>query len=162
MKAIDSFADFALNDLRQRTDDEYQLDVAVKSTVVAYYTMPLSLMAVSAVLAWLLPGWLSVLAILPYTTLLVAEFVAYAWHLPRAPRPRSSVAPLYSVAIIALLLVLLAGIAKQLIGAGEMSSGIGMLMGALSGAAVAGILGPRVWHAARKRDVQRLEAGLED
>lgn len=119
-------------------------------------------MAVSALFARLLPGWLSVLAILPYTTLLVAELVAYAWHLPRAPRPRSSVAPLYTVVIIALLLVVVTGITKQLMYAGEMSSGIGMLTGAMSGAAVAGILGPRVWHAARKRDVQRLEADLED
>lgn len=158
---MNKFGDYVLNDLASRVDDEYQLDVALKATAIAYYLMPLTLYTLSAVLAWVLPGRLSVWALAIPFTLMVAEGLSQIWMTARAPRPRpGKMFGTYGVIGLGITIVAMVGVFLKIIELDGLSTASSGIIGALVGGVFTAIYLPRSINRRRKAEAQRLDEEL--
>lgn len=158
---MNKFGDYVLNDLASRVDDEYQLDIALKASAIAYYLMPLTLYAFSAVLAWSLPGWLSLWALVVPFTLLLVEGLSHIWMTARAPRPRSGkMFSTYAVITLGIFIVAMVGVTRKVIELDGLFTASGGIIGALVGGVFTAIFLPRSINRLRKAEAQRIDEEL--
>lgn len=154
---MNKFGDYVMKDLASRVDDEYQLDIALKASAIAYYLMPLTLYTFSAVLAWALPGRLSLWALVVPFPLFIAEGLAQQWMSSRAPilRP-AKMFNTYIIISLAIFTVAMVGVVLKVI-ALDGPTASGGIIGAIVGVALMAIFLPRMINRRRKAETQRLE-----
>lgn len=162
MSIADKFAELAFDFARRSSDDEYQEDIWYKSAAVSYFTFPLSLYSLGAVLAWALPSYYTLLSVLIIFPLIFAEMVGQAWMRERAPRPRAHINSTFMKITTIPLIAMFFGIAFRLANAGDGDMAWGVIIGAGVGGAAAAYFTPRMLAAVRKKDEDRFDAELDD
>lgn len=158
-----SYGDTVVRRAEDAVDDEYQAQVTHKASTVGLQYCLWSTMALAALLAWVLPGALSLWSF----AVLVIPGVAAAlgagrWMRRHAPRPRyiGPTATDWAV-ILPAAAVMLAGILVHAFD-GRPAAAAGMVTGGI----IAGVAAPWVTRRrarrGRQRDERRLDADLED
>lgn len=152
--------DELLKRAEQTVDDEYQARVMHQAnSLYTVFSAYLSY-ACGAMLAWLLPGKLTILSMIP----LIAPWLAYMessrWMKSKAPRPRPWKFTRRELVIFVVLIGLwVGGMAYR---SSEADFAVGSFIGAIVGGVLGGILMSAKMRKDRRKDQTRLEAELED
>lgn len=152
--------DTLLQRSEQTVDDEYQARVMHEANTLYTIFSVYVTIACCALLAWLLPGKLSILSMIP----LIIPWASYSessrWMKMKAPRPRPWRFTKRELAFFAMLICIHVG------GLGYQFSDADFATGGFLGAIVGGVLGGTLMSAKmredRKKDQARLDAELED
>ncbi|MFW9216640.1 hypothetical protein ACOJA8_04510 [Corynebacterium striatum] len=81
------FANLTLKEIANYSHDEFEAETYFKTYAIGYTTAFFTVYCVSALLAWVLPGRLSLWGLSPIVALAIAEFVSAHWMKKRVPRP---------------------------------------------------------------------------
>lgn len=160
MSSLLEHYDKLLQRSEQTVDDEYQTQVMHEANTLYTIFSAYVTCACCALLAWLLPGKLSMLSMIPLIIPWAAYLESSRWMKAKAPRPRPWNFTKREIAFLAVLIGLHVG------GLGYQVSDAGFATGGLLGAIVGGVLGGTLMSAKmradRKKDQARLDAELED
>lgn len=156
-----SYAEAKINAYANSVDDEFQLDQLHKATVVAMTYSVWAAYISAAILAWVLPGLYSYLAILVLIPPMVGELVGQKWMTHNNPRARHLQLSQGEWAfMIIMLAIILAGLIYNVFG-NSIAGASGTIIGGLLGGTLTAIFLPRMQAKARRKDQARLDAALE-
>ena len=143
-------------------DDEFERAVLHRSSSVFAQISVAATMVGMVILAWALPGWLSLWSILPIVPLLLAEMIAQTWLRSQVASPRATrIAAGTVIALVVFAIAWAAGVQHQISGLSDGFGG-GALTGAIIGLVATLVFGPRIMQNNRARDAERLAAAEED
>ncbi|MDR7329023.1 hypothetical protein [Corynebacterium guangdongense] len=143
-------------------DDEFERAILHRSASVYAHVTVIVSMACMVVLAWALPGWLSLWSTLLAAPMLLAEFTSQAWLRGQIASPRARrVDAATVVTSFVFALAWAGGVQYRTAGLAE-GFGAGGITGAVFGVAFALVLIPRLLQRTRTKDAERLAAGEED
>lgn len=156
---INAIANISLNQIERASTDEFERDILTKASAITLTPITFLELIVAAILAWSLPGRLSLLAFLAIVPSLAGTSLSAAWmrrHIA-TPTVRSNwtVTALYLIPMF----LCFAGIAYH---AFALSDAAPYLIGATVGAITAVLLSPTLRRKQNRRDQSRLDATLED
>ncbi len=159
---IKSLGDRLVTRVETTVDDEFERAVLHRSSSVFAQISVAATMVGMVVLAWALPGWLSLWSSLLIVPLLLAEMIAQTWLRSQVASPRASRMSVRTVIALAVFTVAwAAGVQYQTSGLSDGFGG-GALTGAMLGLLATLIFGPRIMQNNRARDAERLAAAEED
>lgn len=155
---INAIANYTLREIDRTARDEFERDTFYKAYAIsASPTLFLELVA-AAILAWVLPGQMSMLCFLAIAPSVFGNAIGTAWLRKRVATPLIGRNwPTMAVYLIPII-VMLAGIAYNAYAPDSTS----YLVGAGVGIAVVIILTPFIRRHQHRRDQARLDAELED
>jgi hypothetical protein len=158
-----SYGDTYVRRVNATVDDEYQERIVHQAATVTWRYAYFSTVVAGAVLAWVLPGKLTLWSIIVLVPVGVAGVAGDQWMKRYSPRPRAvRLSGAETVCVAALILVWLAGIYHHISGGDGGTAWGGVVTGGITG----GVVGypAAVWWTRRNRtaDEQRLNAELED
>ena len=156
---INAMASMSLNQIERASTDEFERDILTKASAIALTPIAFLELIVAAILAWSLPGRLSLLALLAIIPSIAGTSLSTAWlrkHIA-TPTVRSNwtLTALYLIPMF----ICFAGIAYH---AFALSDAAPYLIGATVGAITAVLLSPTLRRKQNRRDQSRLDATLED
>lgn len=158
---INAIANISLNQIERASTDEFERDILTKASAITLTPITFLELIVAAILAWSLPGRLSLLAFLAIVPSLAGTSLSAAWmrrHIA-TPTVRSNwtVTALYLIPMF----LCFAGIAYHAYALSD-ASAAPYLIGATVGAITAVLLSPTLRRKQNRRDQSRLDAELED
>ncbi|ERS58118.1 MULTISPECIES: hypothetical protein [Corynebacterium] len=156
---INAIANISLNHIERASTDEFERDILTKASAITLTPITFLELIVAAILAWSLPGRLSLLALLAIIPSIAGTSLSTAWlrkHIA-TPTVRSNwtLTALYLIPMF----ICFAGIAYH---AFALSDAAPYLIGATVGAITAVLLSPTLRRKQNRRDQSRLDAELED
>ena len=156
---INAIANISLNHIERASTDEFERDILTKASAITLTPITFLELIVAAILAWSLPGRLSLLALLAIIPSIAGASLSTAWlrkHIA-TPTVRSNwtLTALYLIPMF----ICFAGIAYH---AFALSDAAPYLIGATVGAITAVLLSPTLRRKQNRRDQSRLDAELED
>lgn len=156
---INAIANISLNHIERASTDEFERDILTKAPAITLTPITFLELIVAAILAWSLPGRLSLLALLAIIPSIAGTSLSTAWlrkHIA-TPTVRSNwtLTALYLIPMF----ICFAGIAYH---AFALSDAAPYLIGATVGAITAVLLSPTLRRKQNRRDQSRLDAELED
>ncbi|MHB2252938.1 transcriptional regulator [Corynebacterium aurimucosum] len=155
---INALANYTLNEIERASHDEFERETFYKAYAIsATPTLFLELVA-AAILAWVLPGKMSMLCFLAIVPSVFGSSIGTAWLRKRVATP--SVGRNWSAMTVYLipLIVMFAGIAHNAYAPDSTS----YLIGAGAGVTAAIIFTPFLRRRQHQRDQARLDAELDD
>lgn len=155
---INALANYTLNEIERASHDEFERETFYKAYAIsATPTLFLELVA-AAILAWVLPGKMSMLCFLAIVPSVFGSSIGTAWLRKRVATP--SVGRNWSAMTVYLipLIVMFAGIAHNAYAPDSTS----YLIGAGAGVTAAIIFTPLLRRHQHQRDQARLDAELDD
>lgn len=158
---INAIANISLNQIERASTDEFERDILTKASAITLTPITFLELIVAAILAWSLPGRLSLLAFLAIVPSLAGTSLSAAWmrrHIA-TPTVRSNwtVTALYLIPMF----LCFAGIAYHAYALSD-ASAAPYLIGATVGAITAVLISPALRRKQNRRDQSRLDATLED
>ena len=144
---INAIANISLNQIERASTDEFERDILTKASAITLTPITFLELIVAAILAWSLPGRLSLLAFLAIVPSLAGTSLSAAW----------TVTALYLIPMF----LCFAGIAYHAYALSD-ASAAPYLIGATVGAITAVLLSPTLRRKQNRRDQSRLDAELED
>ncbi|PCC83233.1 hypothetical protein COM45_05440 [Corynebacterium accolens] len=154
------FANLTFKEIANYSADEFEAETYFKTYAIGYTTALFTVYCVSALLAWVLPGRLSLWSLSPIVALAIAEFVSAHWMKKRVPRPNKMRSWTGIILMLVPTIALFAGLATKLSIDSDFDNGL--VIGAFTGIAAVLILGPIFLKWQNGRDQQRLNSQLED
>lgn len=162
---INAIANMSLNQIERASTDEFERDILTKASAITLTPITFLELIVAAILAWSLPGRLSLLALLAIIPSIAGTSLSTAWlrkHIA-TPTVRSNwtLAALYLIPMF----LCFAGIAYHAFTRSDAPAApylIGATVGATVGAITAVLLSPTLRRKQNRRDQSRLDAELED
>jgi hypothetical protein len=158
---INAIANISLNQIERASTDEFERDILTKASAITLTPITFLELIVAAILAWSLPGRLSLLAFLAIVPSLAGTSLSAAWmrrHIA-TPTVRSNwtVTALYLIPMF----LCFAGIAYHAYALSD-ASAAPYLIGATVGAITSVLISPALRRKQNRRDQSRLDATLED
>ena len=158
---INAIANISLNQIERASTDEFERDILTKASAITLTPITFLELIVAAILAWSLPGRLSLLALLAIIPSIAGTSLSTAWlrkHIA-TPTVRSNwtLTALYLIPMF----ICFAGIAYHAFALSD-ASAAPYLIGATVGAITAVLLSPTLRRKQNRRDQSRLDAELED
>lgn len=156
---INAIANISLNHIERASTDEFERDILTKASAITLTPITFLELIVAAILAWSLPGRLSLLALLAIIPSIAGTSLSAAWmrrHIA-TPTVRSN----WTLTALCLIpmFICFAGIAYH---AFALSDAAPYLIGATVGTITAVLLSPTLRRKQNRRDQSRLDAELED
>lgn len=157
---INAIANISLNHIERASTDEFERDILTKASAITLTPITFLELIVAAILAWSLPGRLSLLAFLAIVPSLAGTSLSAAWmrrHIA-TPTVRSNwtVTALYLIPMF----LCFAGIAYHAYALSDAAAPY--LIGATVGAITSVLISPALRRKQNRRDQSRLDAELED
>lgn len=154
---INAIANISLNHIERASTDEFERDILTKASAITLTPITFLELIVAAILAWSLPGRLSLLALLA----IAGTSLGAAWmrrHIA-TPTVRSNwtLTALYLIPMF----LCFAGIAYHAFTRSD-APAASYLIGATVGAITAVLISPALKRKQNRRDQSRLDAELED
>lgn len=159
---INALANYTLNEIERASHDEFERETFYKAYAIsATPTLFLELVA-AAILAWVLPGQMSMLCFLVIVPSVLGNTIGTTWLRKRVATPPVgrtwSAMAIYLIPIIAMI----AGIAFNAYAPADGHNPSAYLAGAAVGAITVLILAPFIRRYQHRRDQARLDAELDD
>ena len=156
---INAIANMSLNQIERASTDEFERDILTKASAITLTPITFLELIVAAILAWLLPGRLSLLALLAIIPSIAGTSLSAAWmrrHIA-TPTVRSNwtLAALYLIPMF----ICFSGIAYRAFAPSDAAT---YLIGSAVGAITAILLSPALRRKQNRLDQSRLVAELED
>lgn len=159
---INVIANYSLNEIERTTRDEFERDTCLKACAIGMTPIPFLELIVAAILAWVLPGQMSMLCFLALAPSIIGNSIGTAWMRKRVATPLVSrnwtAIAVYLIPLIAMF----AGIAYNAYAPAEGHNPVAYLIGTAVGAITVLILTPFIRRRQHRRDQARLDAELED
>lgn len=159
---INAIANYSLNEIERTTRDEFERDTCLKACAIGMASIPFLELIIAAVLAWVLPGQMSMLCLLALAPSIIGNFIGTAWMRKRVATPLVSrnwtAIAVYLIPLIAMF----AGIAYNAYAPADGHNPVAYLIGTAVGAITVLILTPFIRRRQHRRDQARLDAELED
>lgn len=159
---INALANYTLNEIERASHDEFERETFYKAYAIsATPTLFLELVA-AAILAWVLPGKMSMLCFLAIVPSVFGSSIGTAWLRKRVATPlvgrNWSAMAVYLIPAIAMF----AGIAYNAYAPADGHNLTAYLVGTAVGAIAVLILAPFIRRLQHRRDQARLDAELDD
>ena len=159
---INAIANYSLNEIERTTRDEFERDTCLKACAIGMTSIPFLELIVAAILAWVLPGQMSMLCLLALAPSIIGNSIGTAWMRKRVATPLVSrnwtAIAVYLIPLIAMF----AGIAYNAYAPADGHNPVAYLIGTAVGAITVLILTPCIRRRQHRRDQARLDAELED
>ena len=159
---INAIANYSLNEIERTTRDEFERDTCLKACAIGMTSIPFLELIVAAILAWVLPGQMSMLCLLALAPSIIGNSIGTAWMRKRVATPLVSrnwtAIAVYLIPLIAMF----AGIAYNACAPADGHNPVAYLIGTAVGAITVLILTPFIRRRQHRRDQARLDAELED
>ena len=159
---INAIANYSLNEIERTTRNEFERDTCLKACAIGMTSIPFLELIVAAILAWVLPGQMSMLCLLALAPSIIGNSIGTAWMRKRVATPLVSrnwtAIAVYLIPLIAMF----AGIAYNAYAPADGHNPVAYLIGTAVGAITVLILTPFIRRRQHRRDQARLDAELED
>lgn len=159
---INAIANYSLNEIERATRDEFERDTLYKACAIGMTPIPFLELIVAAILAWVLPGQMSMLCFLALVPSILGNSIGTAWMRKRVATPLVSrnwtAMAVYFIPLIAMF----TGIAYNAYAPADGHSPASYLLGTAVGVITVLILTPFIRRRQHRRDQARLDAELED
>ena len=159
---INAIANYTHTEIERATRDEFERDTLYKASAIAITLIPFLELVVAAILAWVLPGQMSMLCFLALAPSIIGNTIGTAWMRQRVATPpvgrNWTAMAVYFIPLIAMF----AGIAYNAYAPAEGHNPVAYLIGTAVGAITVLILTPFIRRSQHRRDQARLDAELED
>ena len=155
---INAIANFSLREIERASHDEYELETFYKACTIAAPLIQFLELVVAAILAWVLPGQMSMLCLLALVPTVIGNTIGTVWLRRRVATPLVSRNWTVMVLYLVPLIVMFAGIAFNAYEPAPAS----YLIGAIAGVITVVILTPFIRRRQHRRDQARLDGELED
>lgn len=159
---INAIANYTLNEIERATRDEFERDTLYKACAIGMTPIPFLELIVAAILAWVLPGQMSMLCFLALIPSILGNSIGTAWMRKRVATPLVSrnwtAMTVYFIPLIAMF----TGIAYNAYAPADGHSPASYLLGTAVGVIAVLILTPFIRRRQHRRDQARLDAELED
>lgn len=155
---INALANYTLNEIERASHDEFERETFYKAYAISATPAQFLELVAAAILAWVLPGKMSMLCFLAIAPSIIGNLFGTAWLRKRVATP--SVGrnwPAMTVSLIPLI-VMFAGIAHNAYAPDSTT----YLIGAGAGVTAAIIFTPFLRRRQHQRDQARLDAELDD
>lgn len=157
---INAIANMSLNQIERASTDEFERDILTKASAITLTPIAFLELIVAAILAWSLPGRLSLLALLAIIPSIAGTSLSVAWmrrHIA-TPTVRSNwtLTALYLIPMF----ICFAGIAYHAFALSDAAAPY--LICSTVGAVMAILISPALRRKQNRRDQSRLDATLED
>lgn len=157
-----NYNDATLHYFDASVDDEYERSMLHRSSTISMYLMIWFTFTVGAVLAWVLPGLLSLWSVVVFLPPLLANLLGEHWLKQHTPRPNYPELPRRDWAIgIPIAAIWMAGVTYN-----AFDTTVIAIVAMVAGGILGGFLASRsiMKHNARNRqkDTERLNAELDD
>ncbi|MHB0834558.1 MAG: transcriptional regulator [Corynebacterium aurimucosum] len=155
---INALANYTLNEIERASHDEFERETFYKAYAISATPAQFLELVTAAILAWVLPGKMSMLCFLAIAPSIIGNLFGTAWLRKRVATP--SVGRNWSAITVSLipLIVMFAGIAHNAYAPDSTS----YLIGAGAGVTAAIIFTPFLRRRQHQRDQARLDAELDD
>lgn len=159
---INALANYTLNEIDRASRDEYERETFYKACAVAAPPVQFLELVIAAILAWVLPGQMSMLCFLAIVPSVIGNAIGTAWLRKRVATPlvgrNWSAMAVYLIPAIAMF----AGIAYNAYAPADGHNPTAYLAGTAVGAIAVLILAPFIRRHQHRRDQERLDAELDD
>ena len=159
---INALANSTLNEIERASRDEYERETFYKACAVASPPVQFLELVIAAILAWVLPGQMSMLCFLAIVPSVIGNAIGTAWLRKRVATPlvgrNWSAMAVYLIPAIAMF----AGIAYNAYAPADGHNPTAYLAGTAVGAIAVLILAPFIRRHQHRRDQERLDAELDD
>lgn len=159
---INALANYTLNEIERASRDEYERETFYKACTVAAPPVQFLELVIAAILAWVLPGQMSMLCFLAIVPSVIGNAIGTAWLRKRVATPlvgrNWSAMAVYLIPAIAMF----AGIAYNAYAPADGHNPTAYLAGTAVGAIAVLILAPFIRRHQHRRDQERLDAELDD
>ncbi|MEM5986040.1 transcriptional regulator [Corynebacterium hesseae] len=159
---INALANYTLNEIERASRDEYERETFYKACAVAAPPVQFLELVIAAILAWVLPGQMSMLCFLAIVPSVIGNAIGTAWLRKRVATPlvgrNWSAMAVYLIPTIAMF----AGIAYNAYAPADGHNPTAYLAGTAVGAIAVLILAPFIRRHQHRRDQERLDAELDD
>ncbi|MGV0327750.1 transcriptional regulator [Corynebacterium guaraldiae] len=159
---INALANYTLNEIERASRDEYERETFYKACAVAAPPVQFLELVIAAILAWVLPGQMSMLCFLAIVPSVIGNAIGTAWLRKRVATPlvgrNWSAMAVYLIPAIAMF----AGIAYNAYAPADGHNPTAYLAGTAVGAIAVLILAPFLRRRQHQRDQERLDAELDD
>ncbi|MDK8763946.1 transcriptional regulator [Corynebacterium sp. MSK218] len=155
---INAIANYSLREIERVSHDEYERETFYKTCTIAAPLIQFLELVVAAILAWVLPGKMSLLCLLALVPSVIGNIISTVWLRRRVAIPFVGRNWLAMVLYLIPLAVMFTGIAFNAY-APEPAA---YLIGAGAGVITVVILTPFIRRRQHRRDQARLDAELED
>ena len=159
---INAIANYSLKEIDRATRDEFERDTLYKACAIGMTPIPFLELVVAAVLAWALPGQMSMLSFLALVPSIVGNSIGSAWMRQRVATPIVSRNWTAIAVYLIPLIVMFAGIAYNAYAPADGHDPVSYLIGTAVGAIAVLALTPFFRRRQHRRDQARLDAELED
>lgn len=157
-----SYADTFVERVGKTVDDEYQERIVHQAYTVTWRYSYFATLIAAVVLAWALPGKLSLWSAMVLLPLAVSGVAGDRWMKRYSPRPRAlNMTRVEGVVVGVLMLVWIVGVLLS-VQSGDSSMAWGVVTGGIVGAIIGFPVAAWWLKRARVADEQRLDAELED
>lgn len=159
---INALANYSLRQIERASRDEYERETFYKACAVAAPPVQFLELVIAAILAWVLPGQMSMLCFLAIVPSVFGSSIGTAWLRKRVATPlvgrNWSARAVYLIPVIAMS----AGIAYNAYAPADGHNPTAYLAGTAVGAITVLILAPFIRRHQHQRDQERLDAELDD
>ncbi|ERS42449.1 MULTISPECIES: hypothetical protein [Corynebacterium] len=152
---INAIANISLNHIERASTDEFERDILTKASAITLTPITFLELIVAAILAWSLPGRLSLFALLAIIPSIAGTSLSTAYIATPTVRSNWTLTALYLIPMF----ICFAGIAYH---AFALSDAAPYLIGATVGAITSVLISPALRRKQNRRDQSRLDAELED
>ena len=159
---INAIANYSHTEIERATRDEFERDTLYKACAIGITLIQFLELVVAAVLAWVLPGQMSMLSFLALVPSIVGNSIGSAWMRKRVATPLVSRNWAAIAVYLIPLIVMFAGIAYNAYAPADGHDPVSYLIGAAVGITTVLILAPFIRRRQHRRDQARLDAELED
>lgn len=144
-------------------DDEFERQMLYHSMAISYTWSIWMLYITIVVLAWVLPGTYSLLAMLPLLGFVIAMLIGDVWLRKHAPYPRlNGYSTAEKVLMVVISLAMVGGIIWNLSSLMDKDFSVGGLMGAVVGIGAAVFMLKYLSTHQRRKNRERLDAQLDE
>ncbi|OFN75574.1 MULTISPECIES: hypothetical protein [unclassified Corynebacterium] len=159
---INALANYTLREIDRASHDEFERETCYKALAIsASPTMFLELVA-AAILAWVLPGQMSMLCFLAIAPSVIGNAIGTAWLRKRVATPLAgrnwAAMAVYFIPVIAIF----TGVAYNAYAPADGHNPTAYLAGTAVGAVSVLVLAPFIRRLQHRRDQERLDAELDD
>ena len=159
---INAIANYTHTEIERATRDEFERDTLYKASAISITLIPFLELVVAAILAWVLPGRMSLLCFLALVPSILGNTIGTAWMRQRVATPpvgrNWTAMAVYFIPLIAMFV----GIAYNAYAPADGHNPASYLLGTAVGAITVLILTPFIRRRQHRRDQARLDAELED
>ena len=159
---INAIANYSLNEIERVSHDEYERETFYKACTIAAPPVQFMELVIAAILAWALPGQLSLLSFLALIPSVFGNAIGTVWLRQHVATPLVGRNWTMMAIYLIPLFVMFAGIAYHAYAPADGHNPAAYLAGTAVGAIAVLIITPFIRRRQHRRDQARLDAELED